>query len=139
MSEPNARRPLPRSVYVRRRIVVVVIAVAIIVVLIAIFWPRGAGGAPGDGHSDAPGDTQTNGETALGPGDSATSPSDPEGTACDPSKIQITANTDKQTYAAGDPVQLTLTLTNNSSQECVIAAGTDQQVFAITSPSGSGD
>jgi len=118
----------------RRRVVVGVIALAIVVILIAILWPRGGGGTPS--ATPPAGSDATNGGTALGPGDSATGAS---GDACDPAKVEITANTDKAQYASGESVQISMTLTNNSSKDCVIAAGTDQQVFTISSPSGSGE
>jgi len=132
------RRPLPRSVYVRRRIVVAIVAVAILVIIIAIAWPRGSG-TPAPTGSDPASTAPTDGETALGAGDSATSPSDAQGDACDPGKLELTANTDKSEYQQGESVQLTLTVTNNSSKDCVVAAGTDQQVFTIASPSGDSE
>jgi len=135
------RRPLPKSVYARRRIAVLVVVVAVIGLLAWAFWPKGGSAAatgPGAGPeaSSASGLESSDAPTAVGPGDSATSAS---GDACDPSKIAITANTDKTQYQSGEQVQMSLTLTNNSSKDCVIAAGTDQQVFTITSPSATGD
>jgi len=129
------RRPLPRSVYVRRRIVVVVIAIVVIGLLIWAFAPKG-GTPTAAATNETPGTDSTGGATASGPGDSATGADGPE---CDPSRIAITANTDKTEYQAGEAVQMTLTLTNNSSADCIIAAGTDQQSFIITSPSADGD
>jgi len=132
------RRPLPRSVYVRRRVVVAIVAVAILVIVIAIAWPRG-GSTPAPKDTSGSSATPSDGETALGAGDSATSPSDAQGDACDPGKLELTANTDKSEYQHDETVQLTLTVTNNSSKDCVIAAGTDQQVFTVQSPSGNGE
>lgn len=128
MSQPmSPRRPLPRSVYIRRRIVVVLIALAIVAIVVAILWPRGAASDPTG--LETPGDGVTNGESNA--------PLD--GDACDLEKIQITADTDATEYQAGQPVLMSLTLQNNSANDCIIQVGSDVQVFTITSPSSTGD
>ncbi len=138
MSDPTGpRRPLPKSVYVRRRIAVLTIAVlviAAIVVVVVVARHHGGGTAAPGGSSGISGQSPGDDSSLAGGDSSSGAPAD--GDACDPSRIAITASTDKQQYAAGDEVQIALTLTNNSSKDCVMAVGTDQQVFTIGSPSG---
>ncbi|MBO9577845.1 MAG: hypothetical protein J7480_03635 [Microbacteriaceae bacterium] len=108
------------------------ILAVIVLILVIVFWPRG-GGAP------APGPTGTD-DTSLSPTDGATpSPTTTAGGACDPSRVTITADTDKNEYAAGELPQLWFTLENKTSQPCSILIGDTDMVYAITSPSGSGD
>jgi hypothetical protein len=119
MSEPlGPRRPLPKSVYVRRRIIVLVVLLALVVVIVIIAWPRG-------GSASTPEETSRQTTTPA-----ATGTNSPE---CDPKKIQILAVTDKDVYGPGELPKMWLTLENKSSKECVIAAGSDVQVFQITS------
>ncbi len=137
MSEPlSPRRPLPKSVYVRRRITVVVIVIAIIVILIAIFWPRGSQHIPSGTNSTPPG-----ANTAQTPSPQLTDAAGNviNGPACDPSTVELTADTDKTSYKKGQSVKITLTLTNDSSTDCVMAVGSDVQSFTISSPSGKTD
>ncbi|KQQ03541.1 hypothetical protein ASG06_08545 [Rathayibacter sp. Leaf185] len=53
--------------------------------------------------------------------------------ACTAASVAVTAVTDATSYAAGADPQLSLSLANISSADCVINAGTSQQVFTITS------
>lgn len=108
--------PLPPSVYWRRRIVVLILLVAVIAVIAIIAWPRGSGDA-----APSPAETSS----------SATEAAATE--ACDPAKIEVTAETDATTYDAGVNPQLWLTIVSRSSTDCVIAAGTDVQEYRITS------
>ena len=128
-SVARPRGPLPPKVYWRRRIVVLAILLALILILVIVFWPRG--GTP------APGPTSTGGSTST----SAPTPS-PAGTAggtCDPSRLAMTADTDKTEYAAGELPQLWFTLENKTSQACTMEIGGADMTYVITSPSGSGD
>ncbi|QHC68372.1 hypothetical protein GSU68_02910 [Rathayibacter sp. VKM Ac-2759] len=54
---------------------------------------------------------------------------------CTAASVAVTAVTDATSYAAGADPQLSLSLANISSTDCVINAGTSQQVFTITSGS----
>jgi len=120
MSEPvNPRRPLPKSVYARRRAVVLIILLAVIAVIAIIAWPRGGSSTPGDSPTGASTPTPI-----------ATPTGSPE---CDPAKVQIMAVTDKDSYGPGELPKMWLTLENKSSKECVIEAGSDVQLFQITS------
>lgn len=129
MSDPvSPGRPLPRSVYVRRRVTVVVVLLLIVAVILAIvLWPRDSGGE-GDG-------------AAQGNGSAATpDPSETPGDArCQPGRVTISADTDATEYSTGQPVTISFTLENKSGSPCTIDVGSDVQTFTITSPSGSGD
>lgn len=121
------RGPLPPKVYWRRRLVVIGIAALIVIVLVIVFMPRGGSSTPsptGSGSS-AGGATPT--------------PTPTLGGACDPTRVTLTADTDKTEYAAGELPQLWFTLENKTSQPCTISIGGGDMVYTITSPSGSGD
>ncbi|HWL01407.1 MAG TPA: hypothetical protein VNQ52_03435 [Microbacteriaceae bacterium] len=122
------RGPLPPKVYWRRRLVVIAILVAIIVVLVIIFIPRGEA-APGPTASTA--DSEVTGPLAT--------PTPTAGGECDPSRVTITADTDKTEYAAGELPQLWFTLENKTSQPCTMQIGAADSTFVLSSPSGSGD
>lgn len=55
--------------------------------------------------------------------------------ACSTSGISVLAVTDKDSYAAGELPQLSITLSNTSSRPCLINVGTATQSFEITSGS----
>lgn len=116
--------PLPKSVYWRRRAVLLVVLLAIVAIIAIIAWPRGGGAAP----SPAPGAGATTSPPAVDPTGAAV-----DGEACDPTKIDITAETDASSYDAGVNPQLWLTITSRQATECVLAAGTDVQEYRITS------
>ncbi len=124
----HPKGPLPPKVYWRRRLVVLGIAVVVIVVLVLIFIPRG--GAPNPGS--------TGGTGEIGGGATPT-PTTTPGAACDPTRVALTADTDKTEYAAGELPQLWFTVENKTSQPCAIEIGGEDMVYALTSPSGSGD
>jgi len=123
------RGPLPPKVYWRRRLIVLAILVLIIVVLVIVFIPRGGAG---------PESTQSTGMETTGPLATPV-PTATAGGVCDPSRIAITADTDKTEYAAGELPQLWFTLENKTSQPCTIEVGSTDSTFAVSSPSGSGD
>ncbi|MBX3310918.1 MAG: hypothetical protein KF739_10860 [Cryobacterium sp.] len=114
----NPVGPQPSSVYWRRRIIVGLALLAVIViVLLILFQPRG--GAP-----TTPTATKTDTQTSA--------PSNPDA-ACAAGAVEITAATDKSSYAPGEKPQITLTVTNMGSVACTINAGTTQQEYRITS------
>lgn len=111
--------PQPSGVYWRRRLVVGLGLLAVIVIiLLIIFQPRGTPQA-------GPSDTQSSAPSAE-PTMSAEEP-------CSPSVIDITAATDKNSYAPGENPQITLTVTNRGAAACTFNAGTSQQEYLITS------
>ena len=113
--------PLPPSVYWRRRAVVLIVLIAIVAVVVIIAWPRGSGGAPAPSGSPAASGQPSAGATAV------------VGEACDPAKIDVTADTDASSYDAGVNPQLWLTVVSRASTDCVLSAGTDVQEYRITS------
>ena len=118
--------PLPKGVYWRRRLLLLLVVVAIIAIIAIIAWPRGGGATP-TGQPN-PGTTSATDDAADG---STEAPVD--GDACDPAKIDVTAETDATTYEPGVNPQLWLTITSRETTECVLPAGTDVQEYRITS------
>jgi len=94
------------------------VLLAIIAIIVIIAWPRGGSASPGGEPTEAA-PTPVPTETAS-----------PE---CDPAKVQIMAVTDKDSYGPGELPKMWLTLENKSAKECIIEAGSDVQVFQITS------
>lgn len=148
MTPPSSPRgPLSKQVYVRRRITVLVVALALIAVFIVIVWPRGGDSAPTP--TTSPGsDTSvtgpvigdgTPGATGAPTGVPTGVPGAQNGDPCAPGRVSITANTDAEEYDAGQPVQVWLTLQNNSANDCVIDVSPELQWYQITSPSANGD
>ncbi len=110
--------PQPSNVYWRRRIVVGLALLAVIViVLLLLFQPRG-------NTPSTPSATKTNAQSNA--------PTDPDA-PCAPGAVEITAATDKSSYAPGENPQITLTVTNVGASTCTINAGTSQQEYLITS------
>ena len=114
----NPVGPQSSNVYWRRRLIVGLALLAVIViVLLILFQPR-------NGTAPTPNTTKTNTQSLP--------PSTPD-EACAAGAVEVTAATDKTSYAAGENPQITLTLTNVSSAACTINAGTTQQEYLITS------
>lgn len=138
-SAPPPRRPSAR-VYRRRRAVALLGLLIVVVGIILLIWRPGSAA---DTPTSAPTPTDTPLPTiypsAATPGPTATAqaaPATPAGpVACTAADIAVTAVTDASTYAAGATPQLSLSLSNTSSADCTINAGTSQQVFTITSGS----
>lgn len=139
MTQPsNQRGPLPKRVYARRRLVVLIVAIAIIAVIAAIAWPRGGDATPGSTNTPGAGSTAGGpviGNSTPGATDGATGiPGSQDGDACLPGRVSITAATDAQEYDSGQPVQIWLTLQNNSAHDCVLDVSPEVQWYQITSP-----
>jgi hypothetical protein len=111
----QAQRPLPATVYWRRRLVVLggLLAVVAVIVLIVV--------RPGFG---------TTSEPALEVADELAVVEVP---TCLPSQLEITARTDLSSYDAGLNPQLWMGVKNVSSVECTVNAGTDVQKYVISS------
>jgi hypothetical protein len=69
---------------------------------------------------------------------SAADPSATPGTAprCTPAQVSAAASTDRPTYRQGDPVSLTTTLTNHSSQPCSLSVSAHDPGFSVSGGSG---
>ena len=111
---PPLNRPLPASVYWRRRLVVLggLLAVIAVIVLIVVRPGFGEGGVD---------------ETAVEEAEVVAA------TPCLPTDIELVARTDKQTYESGEIPQLWLEFTNTSALECTLQVGTDVQRYVISS------
>ncbi|PPI04348.1 hypothetical protein [Rathayibacter sp. AY1B8] len=126
---PPPRR-LPSRVYRRRRagvllaLVVIVAGLAVVLSLLPRMTGSDAASSP----------TPTVVLPTLYP---TTSPGATPGAApaCSADSVAVTAVTDATSYAPGEDPQLSLSLANISSTDCVIDAGTSKQVFTITSGS----
>ncbi|KZX22364.1 hypothetical protein [Rathayibacter tanaceti] len=122
---------LPPRVYRRRRaglLLALAVIVAGIVTLVSLEPWAGA-------FDSAPSATPT--PSALQTLYPTTSPdSAPDAPPrCTAEAVSVTAVADASSYARGVDPQLSLSLTNTSSADCVINAGTGQQVFTISSGS----
>jgi hypothetical protein len=113
----QARRPLPASVYWRRRLVVFGGLLAVIAVIVLIIVRPGFGG-------EAPAQVDQAEVTEV-----------EETPACVPSQIELVARTDKVTYEMAEVPQLWLEVTNISAGACELKVGTDIQRYVITSGS----
>ncbi|SMH43868.1 hypothetical protein SAMN06295885_2247 [Rathayibacter oskolensis] len=127
---PPPRR-LPSRVYRRRRagvlLALLVIVVSVVVLLSLRPWSSAPEEAESPSSSASPLPTLYP-STAAGGSPAATA-------ECTPDAVTVTAVTDATSYAEGADPQLSLSLANISGADCVINAGTSQQVFTITSGS----
>ena len=130
------KQPVGRQsskVYRRRRFVVGLGVLAVLVILFLIIVQPGVSKSDA-GSSKKPAAATT--ETAT-PTDAATAIPETatavDGSACDPSAVEIAAITDATNYAADVLPQLSLSLTNIGTTDCVINAGNAQQVFTVMS------
>jgi hypothetical protein len=112
--------PQSPAVYWRRRLLVALGLVAVIVVIVLIVVRPGSG-APTTASSRTPTPT-------------ASVSTDPDDVAeCDPAKVTVEAVTNAVAYDPGVNPQLSLVIKNTATAPCTIAAGSDVQVFTITS------
>jgi len=111
-----AGRPLPASVYWRRRIVVLGGLLAIIAIIVLIIVRPGFGAIQAESSDEDTGLLEV-----------------VEIPNCLPAQLDLVAKTDKASYAAGELPQVWLSVTNTSTVDCRLAAGTDVQEYRITS------
>lgn len=127
----------PRSsrVYWRRRLVVgLALLAVIIVVILLIVRPGSSAGTPNTSASQSASDQPTDASTT--PADSTTIPTDAasaDGKACKPANIAVVASTDKTGYDAGEIPQLSVSVSNTGSKDCVFNVGSAKQVYTISS------
>ena len=112
----QAQRPLPASVYWRRRLVVFggLLAVIAVIVLIVV--------RPGFGTTAEPVEEEVTEELAV-----------VEVPNCLPSQLELTARTDQTSYDAGVNPQLWMGVKNISAVECSVDVGTDVQKYVVSS------
>lgn len=120
--------PLPARVYWFRRLVVVGIPLLVVAVVVWVLVGRGAS-TPEDGAGADPGQDAAPATDATEPAeDDSTGP-----TACDPQTLALTLTADGTSYAAGALPTLTVTLTNDGPDACLIDVGEAQREVVITS------
>lgn len=121
----NPVGPQPSGVYWRRRLIVGLGLVAVIVViLLIVFSPKGGTPAADVSKTKTPVGTSTSSAPPTDPGDVE---------ACANAALSVTANSDKTSYGASDVPQISLTVKNTGEVACSLNAGTDSQVYTITS------
>jgi hypothetical protein len=120
----NPVGPQPSTVYWRRRLVVGIgLLAVIIIILLIVFSPKG--GTPTSTQTTPPaGTAQTPGATADPAADAP---------ACDNEDLTVTAAADKASYSAEEIPSLSFTITNEGSEDCMVTAGSDVQVYQISS------
>ena len=112
----QVRRPLPASVYWRRRLVVFGGLLAVIAVIVLIIVRPGFGVQQAEPE---PEDTELLEVVEI--------------LNCLPSQIEVEAKTDQARYSSGQLPQLWLSVTNTSTVDCRLQVGTDVQKYTITS------
>ncbi len=122
----NPVGPQPASVYWRRRLVLALGLIAVVVVIVLIVVrPGGAAPAPAPSPSTPEaGSTPTPGAASANPVDAAD---------CDPAKVTISPITDATSYDPGVNPVLSFTLKSTMTVPCRLSAGSDVQLFSITS------
>ena len=118
--------PLPRRVYVRRRLIVVGVLVAVVVAVMLLIVLPGRATPPSANPVDIPEDLH--GAPAAAEGRESDEPVD-----CPAGRVTVTPLLDQSEYAAGELPQLALSVVNTSEDECILNLGTADLVFEITS------
>jgi hypothetical protein len=135
----NPTGPQPPSVYWRRRALVLLgLVVAIVVVVLIVVRPGASGDEPGAAATSTPAADPAPAETATAPAADATP--DPGSTAvtedgarCAPAAVELVPVVDKQVFAPTELPQISMSVTNTGSSDCVINLGSGQQVLIVTS------
>lgn len=110
------------------------IAVIVAIVLVVVRPASGQGDeADADGGSGAAQSASADGGSAAEETLIPTEPTAADGDACTDAQVHVEAVTDKTVYEPGEQPQLSVTITNTGSNVCVLNAGTNAQVFTITS------
>ncbi len=116
----NPVGPLPAQVYWRRRLIVAGVGLAIILILVLIIVRPGSGTPVADPYGPT---------TPAAPTEPA------ELVACAPADLRVEAVTDKSSYASGELPGLQMKVTNVSTVDCLLNAGSATQEFLIHSGS----
>lgn len=162
---PPRRRPTPAIYRRRRLGVLLVLLLIVAGVVALFVWqpwrsdaaepppaaPVANAGAPTDQPTDPPtGTDATPGADEPGDDDTEVGADDPEGEAepdpsttstgpplpaCTTGHVTVSAVTDRSAYSAGQLPQLSIALTNDTDEACLINVGTAAQSFVITSGS----
>jgi hypothetical protein len=134
----NPTGPQPPSVYWRRRALVLLgLVVAIVVVVLIVVRPGASGDEPGavatstPAADPAPAATAPAADATPEPGDADAETVD--GSRCASSAIELVPVVDKQVFAPTELPQISMSVTNTGSSDCVINLGSGQQVLVVTS------
>ena len=138
----NPTGPQPPSVYWRRRALVLLgLVVAIVVVVLIVVRPGASGDEPGAAATSTPAaDPAPAASTdATAPAADATpEPGSTDATAvdgarCDATAVELVPVVDKQVFAPTELPQISMSVTNTGSSDCVINLGSGQQKLLVTS------
>ncbi len=123
--------PEDKKVYVRRRLVVLACLLAVIVaVVLIIVKPGGSGGAASAREVQVPDDLVSAEQQK------SEQEADPEAVpACTDSQLRVTPATDRESYAAGELPQLSISIENVGEADCQADLGTAGMTLEITSGS----
>lgn len=120
--------PKSRSVYVRRRLIVLLGIVAVIAAIaLMIIRPGSSSRDTGEVQKvEVPSDLAEKPETPVEGEETATP-------TCEPHQLTVTAVTDQGSYGPGEIPELSLTVENSGTEECVADLGTAGMTFTVTS------
>lgn len=127
--------PEPPEVYWRRRLLVGLAIVVALIIIVVMFWPGDsepsanpvASGSPSGTPSASPSASQS-GSASASPSPSASATTD-----CADSDIKVTAETPKDSYASGTPIQFLMMIQNVSDHPCNRNVGPRVNFFKVTS------
>lgn len=142
MSAQPRRRHSP-AVYRRRRLAVLLLLLVVIAGIVLVIWqpwqaaPIQDAGATTPGTSSAadtsPSSTDASTPPTSGTATGSSTPSTDAIAACTSANVTVVAVTDKESYGSGAKPQLSIELTNEGVDPCLIDVGTAAQSFVITS------
>lgn len=131
------------AVYRRRRLVAIVGLILLLAVigisvwlLVARPWASAAETAPRATPSASPTpsvDAAPTGTPSADPSEEPVAEETPGVVACEAKDVVVAAVTDRDTYAAGELPNLSISLTNNGPTDCTIDVGSSTQVFTVSS------
>lgn len=128
--------PEPPEVYWRRRLLVGLAIVVALIIIVVMFWPgddSGSNPVASGSPTNTPSVSPSPSGSPSGSPSTTGSPSASATTECADSDIQVTAETPKDSYAAGALVQLYMTIQNVSDHPCNRNVGPRVNFFKVTS------
>lgn len=118
--------PLDKRVYLRRRLLLLLVIVGIPAALLLFFFrPGSSGGVLQTAEVRLPEDFTGDNQQTPAP--------EEEFPGCKKSDLNITVAASKQSYGAGENPEIWMTVSNTSSEPCVVDLGTQELAFEITS------
>ena len=138
----NPTGPQPPSVYWRRRALVLLgLVVAVVVVVLIVVRPGASGDEPGAAatttHAADPAPAATTpaatapaADATAAPGDEATAAA---GARCAAGSLELVPVVDEQVFAPTELPQISMSVTNTGSTDCVVNLGSGQQKLVVTS------